>query len=126
MNEENLWGDEQPDDLSAANSRVGKPKRERIVGSFYQCSESWADKAAQVTGCYSILALRLYRCWRMRRPGTGAVAVTTNGLAGPGYSRRGKLCVVARLEGAGLIEVVEPSAPGRAARVRVIDPQLRS
>jgi hypothetical protein len=102
-----------------------KPKRERIVGSFYQCSEPWADKAAEVTGRYFILALRLYRGWRVRRPGTDTIAITTAELAGPGYTRDGKQRVVLVLEAAGLIEVVE-RAPGRAPRVRVIDPQLQS
>jgi hypothetical protein len=102
-----------------------KPKRERIVGPFYQCSEPWADKAAGVAGRYFVLALRLYRCWRVRKLGTDTIAITTSELAGPGYTRDGKQRVVLVLEAAGLIEVVE-RAPGRAPRVRVIDPQLQS
>jgi hypothetical protein len=105
--------------------RAARPKRERIIGPFYQCSEPWADKAAEATGRYLILALRLYRCWRVRRPGIDIIAITTAELAGPGYTRNGKNRVVLILERAGLIEVVE-RAPGRAPRVRVIDPQLQS
>jgi hypothetical protein len=98
-------------------------KRERIEGDFYQVSMAWADKASKVTGRYFLLALRVYRHWRVRKRGTDVVAITSEAIAGPGYSRNGKQRVVLMLERAGLIEVVE-RAPGRAPRVRVIDPQL--
>jgi hypothetical protein len=105
-------------------SKQKKPrKRERIAGPFYQVSEGWADKATEAAGGYAILALRLYRWWRGRPTGADVVAVTTAALDGPGYSRRGKLEVLSRLSEAGLVEVTE-RAPRRAARVRVVDPQL--
>jgi hypothetical protein len=69
--------------------------------------------------------VRLYRRWRMRKPGTASIAVTAGTLAGPGHSKRGRLIIVQRLQEAGLIEVAEEGKRGRAPRVRVIDPQLR-
>jgi hypothetical protein len=100
-----------------------KRSRERISGPFYQLSLSWADKAAAVSGRYHILAMRIYRCWRMRPRGATVVAVTTEELSGTGYSRDGTQRVVAILAKAGLIEIVEQRR-GCAPRVRVIDPQL--
>jgi hypothetical protein len=103
----------------------GQKRKERIEGPFYQLSVPWADRAAIVCGRYHILAIRLYRCWRTRGPGEDTIAVTTDALSGPGYSRDGKHRVVAVLARAGLIEIVE-QRPGRAPRVRVMDPQLVS
>ena len=89
------------------------------------CPKAWADQAAEVSGLYFVLALRLYRRWRMREPGADVIAVTATAMAGPGYGRgRGRIGrrrLIARLEEAGLIEVVA-RAPGRAVRIRVIDP----
>ena len=95
-------------------------KRERMQGEFYLCSKEWADKAAEVSGQYLILALRLYRRWRMRKPGTDSITVAAEALAGSRNSRYARLCIVARLEEAGLLEVVEESRQGRAPRVRII------
>jgi hypothetical protein len=128
MTDDSLWidGPDIFEDAPATTStkpKTRKRRKEHITGPFYQCSEPWADKAAGVTGRYLILALRIYRCWRTRCPGDVAVAVTTQALSGPGYSRDGKQRVVAILARAGLIEIVE-QRPGCAPRVRVIDPQL--
>jgi hypothetical protein len=101
--------------------KVGK--RGRMQGEFYLCSKEWADKAAEVSGQYLILALRLYRRWRMRKPRTGSIPVAAETLAGPRNSRYARLCIVARLEEAGLLEIVEEGGRGRAPRVRIIDPQ---
>jgi hypothetical protein len=109
------------------NEPATKPKAaKRVPGDFYLCSKEWADKAAEVSGQYLILALRLYRRWRMREPGTDSIAVTAEALAGPGpgngRGRNGRRRLVARLEKARLIEVMT-RAPRRALRVRIIDPR---
>jgi hypothetical protein len=109
--------------LVPAKSVKSRKQRERIHSEFYQVSLAWADRAAEVGSSYLILALRIYRAWRLRREGTSTIAITARVLAGPGHSRRGRLEVVHRLEAAGLIEVVEWK-PGCAARVRVIDNDL--
>jgi hypothetical protein len=98
-----------------------KVKERRVRGDFYMCPKAWADQASEVSGLYLILALRLYRRWRMREPGADVITATAKGMAGPGYSRTGRRRLITRLEEAGLIEVVA-RAPGRAVRVRVIDP----
>ena len=109
-------------DEPASKPKAGKPKR--MGGDFYLCSTAWGDKAAEVAGQYLILALRLYRRWRMRKPGTDTIAVTARTLAGSRNSRYARLCIVDRLAEAGLIKIVEESRHGRAPRVRIIDPQL--
>jgi hypothetical protein len=109
--------------------RPGKPtkprkgRRERVSGEFYQVPLTWADRAAEVTGGYLILALRIHRAWRMREEGAATVAVTARALAGPRHSRGNRLRVVYRLAAAGLVEVVERK-PGCAVRVRVLDNDL--
>jgi hypothetical protein len=108
-----------------AKARRARPKRERITSTFYMCSDGWADRAAVAAGRYLILALRIYRGWRARKPGETVIAVTTKMLAGPGYTRSGLRRVVPALARAALIEVIS-RAPGRAPRVRVIDPKLRA
>jgi hypothetical protein len=120
---DNLFTDETDRPWDEPAPKAGK--RGRMQGEFYLCSEEWADKAAEVGGQYLILALRLYRRWRMRKPGTNSITVTAGALAGPGHSKRGRLIVVQRLQEAGLIEVADEGRRGRAPRVRVIDPQLR-
>jgi hypothetical protein len=108
------------DDELGAEAKPKKPKRKRTDGPFYHCPEAWADRAAEVCGGYLILALRLHRRWQMRAPGTNSIAVTAYALGGPCHSRRGRQYIVAKLEEAGLIEVVERRA-GCAPRVRVIE-----
>jgi hypothetical protein len=120
-----LFTDDNDPAWDTAPAEAGKRRRERIVGAFYQCSLPWFDKAAEVSGTYLALAVRLYRRWRMRKPGADAVVVSAAALAGAGHSTRGRQVVVDRLEEAGLIEVVERGQRGRAPRVRVIDPQLQ-
>jgi hypothetical protein len=106
---------------TAATQKRGK--RERTRGGFLTVSLPWFDAAAAATGPHLVLALRIYRTWRMREKGTTAIAVTSGVLAGPGYSCWGKCRVVRRLQEAGLIEVLNPK-PGQALRVRVIDGDL--
>jgi hypothetical protein len=126
--DDNLFADDN-DPLWSAPTTKAKPKqrRSRISGPFYTVSEAWADRAAEVCGQYLILALRLYRRWLMRKPGTNSIAVSAAIItgSGPGGSRgrSGRRRLIARLEAAGLIEVVE-RAPNRAIRIRIIDPQL--
>jgi hypothetical protein len=114
---------DEPDafwDAAPLSSKKPKPKRKRTDGPFYHCPEGWADAAAEVCGSYLILAFRLHRRWQMRPPKADRIAVTAHALGGPGHSRRGRQYVVARLEEAGLIEVVKRGV-GRAPKVRVID-----
>jgi hypothetical protein len=126
MDYENLFTHDNDPSWDIPLQKAEKRGRERIVGPFYQCSIPWVDAAAEVAGEYLVLALRLYLRWRKRKPGTNAIPVTAAALAGSRNSRYARLCVVERLEAAGLIEVVERGGRGRAPRVRVIDPQLRS
>jgi hypothetical protein len=124
MSDGDLFTDETDpiwDEPAVTRPKAGKP--ERVRGDFYLCPKTWADKAAEVAGQYLILALRLYRRWRMRKPGTDVIAVTARALAGSRNSRYARLCVVARLAEAGLIEIVVEGGRGRAPRVRIIDPQ---
>lgn len=111
-----LW--DEPTDKPPKKRR----RRERVQGGFYLCPREWADRAAEATGPYFILALRLYRHWQMREPSTDWIAVTTKVLAGPGPKggRIGRRRLVAKLEAAGLIEVMS-RLPGRAVRVRILD-----
>lgn len=120
---DNLFTDETDPFWNEPEPKAGK--RGRVQGEFYLCSKEWADKAAEVSGQYLILAFRLHRRWRLRKPGTASIAVTAGALAGPGHSKRGRLVIVQRLQEAGLIEVTEEGKRGRAPRVRVIDPQVR-
>ena len=120
-NDDDLFAD--GDDLADVPDL--KAQGRRVRGDFYMCPKAWADKASEVSGLYLILAFRLYRAWRMREPGADVIAVTATAMAGPGYGRgRGRIGrrrLITRLEEAGLIEVVA-RAPGRAVRIRVIDP----
>jgi hypothetical protein len=114
--------DDGTDPFNDPRWKAAKPaKPKRTAGLFYHCPEAWADAAALVAGQHLILALRLYRRWRKRKPGTDTIVISAYALDGPGHSRRGRQRVVARLEEAGLIEVVKRGA-GQAPRVRVIDP----
>jgi hypothetical protein len=113
-----------PDDDPIWNGPAAKPTAGRMRGDFYLCSKTWLDAAAEVSGQYLILALRVYRRWHMRKPGTDTITISTEALSGPGpgggRGRDGRLRLITRLEAAGLIEVVK-RVPRRAIRVRIID-----
>jgi hypothetical protein len=110
-------------DARAKSETKSQSKRERLVGDFYQCSVAWTDMAAEATGRYLILALRLYLSWRTRRPGAEFILASTKILKGTGYSREGKRRVLQQLEAAELIVIVG-RGPGRVPRIQVVDPQL--
>jgi hypothetical protein len=115
------------DDPTAGAKGKSKSKKqcERIDGRFYQCSEPWCDRAAEACGQYLILALRLYRRWRARAPGADWIFASSATFRTGREGRNGRLCVLTRLEVAGLIEIAGRKN-GQAYRVRVIDPQLRT
>jgi hypothetical protein len=117
-----------PDGVAAAKSSAEAPKPDRrrgqarIAGSFYLCPTAWADRAAAAVSSKAqlIIAFRLYRCWRTRKPGENMITASNVIVAGPGFSREGKRRALLKLEAAGLIEVVERYAM-RAPRIRIID-----
>jgi hypothetical protein len=76
-----VWN-EPPSEPSAPKGK--KPRYTRMRGDFYLCPKAWLDSAAEVAGQYLILAVRLYRRWRMRKPGTDSILASAVTLAGPG------------------------------------------
>jgi hypothetical protein len=95
----------------------------RITSEFYLCPVTWADRAMSSVSSKEqlILALRLYRCWKLREPG-GSIIVASNAvLAGPGFRRETKRRTIEKLQAAGLLEVVQRGRRGRSPRVRVIE-----
>jgi hypothetical protein len=103
----------------------GKKQRERIDGPFYLCSEPWADRAAEACGQQLLLALRLYQRWRTRAPGADWIFASSATFGTGREGRNSRLWVLARLELAGLIEIVGRER-GQSYRVRVIDPRLHT
>ena len=104
-----------------------RPGREGVSGlvvSSTRCRWPGPTGPRKSAGGYLILALRIYRAWRMREGGTTTIAVTAKVLGrSSGHSSQDSRRIVCRLEAAGLIEVVERK-PGCAVRVRVIDDAL--
>lgn len=102
-----------------------KPRRQRkthVAGDFYLCPIEWADRAgAAIIGAKGLLvAFRLYRRWRLRKPEEETI-VASNAVLGAGPSTREiKRRVLAKLQTAGLLEVVDQQK-GRAPRVRIIE-----
>lgn len=115
-----------PGSLAAAmamEAREARPRgQKRVAGDFYLCPVSWADRAtAAVTSkTQLIIAFRLYRCWRLRKPADDNIVASNAAVTGPGVSREAKRRALRSLEAAGLIEVVERHT-ARAARIRIID-----
>src|SRR5262249_8585310 len=107
---DDLFIDDGSPILNAPPVKGHRPRRKPVAGDFYLCPRLWLDQAAEASGQYLILAIRLYRRWRMREPGTNWVAASAAALAGPGpgggSGRHGRLRVLDRLEAAGLIKVV--------------------
>ena len=102
---------------------VTAPKqRQRLAGEFYLCPMAWADRAMLAVASKEqfIIALRLYRRWRTRKPEENTITASNVVLKGPGFSREVKRRTLRKLEGAGLLEVVERGR-GRAPRIRMID-----
>jgi hypothetical protein len=98
-----------------------KKQRERLRGDFYLCPVAWADRAAEVTGQYLILALRLYRCWQMRKPGANWIFASSATFGMERCSRNSRMRLLTRLEMAGLVKIVGRES-GQAYRVQVIEP----
>jgi hypothetical protein len=67
-----------------------------------------------------IIALRIYRRWRLRKPEQDAIVASNVALAGPGFAREHKRRAIQGLQAAGLIEVVDRRG-GRAPRIRVVE-----
>jgi len=110
--------------------KLGKPevatssklRVRRNTESFYYCPTEWADRAAVElrSSGQLIIALRIFRRWRLRKPGDDWIVASNVALDGPGFHREKKRLVISRLRSAGLINVVH-SGPGRAVRLRVIE-----
>jgi hypothetical protein len=110
---------------AVALARPAKPIRSRsvrVAGEFYLCPIAWADKAMAAVASKKqlILALRLYRCWKLRGP-KESIVVSHVALAGPGFLREIKRRTIKNLQAAGLLEIVEQGRRGRSPRVRIID-----
>jgi hypothetical protein len=121
VNDDNLFG--PGDDL--ADVPVAK-KDEYLQGDFYLCPVAWADRAAEAVGVYLIMALRLYRRWRMRKKGAKFIIASSESVSGPGpgsggrSSRNSRLRMLERLATAELIEILG-RIPNGAYRVRIIE-----
>jgi hypothetical protein len=115
-----------PEGVAAAKSSADAPKRARRrrvpIGDFYLCPVVWADRAASAVASKDqlIIAFRLYRCWRLRKPGESMIIASNTALVGPGFSREKKRRTIQRLQAAGILEVVTHKAP-RAPRIRIIE-----
>lgn len=101
-------------------------KNERLQGDFYLCPVAWADRAAKAVGVYLIMALRLYRRWKMRKKGAKFIIASSEAVSGPGpgsggrSSRNSRLRMLERLAAAKLIEILG-RIPNGAYRVRIIE-----
>jgi|SRR3974390_3800350 len=122
MTGQDLWIDDGADNLSIAPASNKHGAKSGWPGKFYMVPAPWADRAVEVVGGKSqlILAFRLYRRWRMRRPDETAVDISNTTFAGPGFSHDSKRRMQRKLAAAGLIEIVEQRA-GRAPRIRVVE-----
>jgi hypothetical protein len=105
-----------------SSGNVRRHTRQRLSGNFYLCPIEWAHRALTAVGSKEqlIIALRLYRCWRLQTPGQTAMVASNAALRGPGFSREKKRRAIQRLEAAGLVEVLEHHA-GRSPRIRIIE-----
>jgi hypothetical protein len=95
-------------------------RQKHVAGDFYLVPTEWADRAAATlsTSAQLLLALRLYRRWRMRRRDETTVAASNAVLGGP-MTRWTKYRMLRRLQTAGLLKVVETSR-GRAPHVEIV------
>jgi hypothetical protein len=114
-----------PDGVAAAKSSANAPKparRRTALGEFYLCPVAWGDRAASAVTSKDqlIIAFRLYRCWKLRKPGESIIIASNTALVGPGFSREKKRRTIQRLQAAGLLDVVTHQVP-RAPRIRIIE-----
>jgi hypothetical protein len=103
-----------------------KLKRKRAAGRFYLTPESWFERAATAVESKQQLAIavRLYRCWRMRPRGEDNVVasnIVLIGQGGSGTTREIKRRTIKNLQQAGLLQVVEEGRRGRSPRVRIVE-----
>jgi hypothetical protein len=76
--------------LSPEQVATTKPLRKRrqakahVAGGFYLCSLEWADRAGAELGSAAqlLVALRLYRRWRLRKPQEDTIVASNEVLAG--------------------------------------------
>jgi hypothetical protein len=103
-----------------------KPRRQQrkkhFAGDFYLCPVEWVGKAAVVLGSavQLLIALQLYRLWRMRKFGEDTIVASNTALEGASFSRHSKRVAIGRLQKAGLLEVVGQHNNGWAPRVRIV------
>jgi hypothetical protein len=109
-----------------ASAKPLKPRRRQrkkhFDGDFYLCPTEWLDQAAAVLGSAAqlLIALQLYRLWRMRKLGDDTVVASNAALESASFSRHSKRVAIARLQKAGLLEVVGQHNNGWAPRVRIV------
>jgi hypothetical protein len=99
-----------------------KPHRQRkthVAGAFYLCPVERAAATLSSAG-HLIIALRLYRLWRLRKPGDDTIVASNAALAGSGFTRETKRRALLKLQAAGLLEVVD-SHHGRSPRLRIVE-----
>jgi hypothetical protein len=94
-------------------------RRKRLTGNFYMAPETWLEDAYEAVGSKEqfLVALRLYRLWRCRKPRTDYVVASNAKL---GVLHDVKRRALENLWAAKLIEVVS-GGNGRAPRVVVLD-----
>jgi hypothetical protein len=101
-----------PEQVVAAQTHAAKPRKERkerTREAFYLVPESWLEGAAQAVRPSSdqlMIAVRLYRRWRLRKRGTDSIVASNVALGGPGFSREKKRRTIKNLAAASLLEVV--------------------
>ena len=100
---------------------AAKPaRRKHIADDFYLVPAEWAERAAAAlsTSAQLLMALRLYRRWRMRRRGETTVSAS-NAVLGGQRSRRTKYRVLHRLQAAALLKVTRATR-GHAPHVEIV------
>jgi hypothetical protein len=104
-------------------TRPGRRARAtRTAGAFYHLPEAWFDRAYMATTSREqlIIAVRLFRHWRLRAPGKDTIIASNIALKGPGFSRQAKGRALQNLRAAGLLEIVE-QRDRASPRIRIIE-----
>jgi hypothetical protein len=111
-----------PPKREARPSRPTPPRPPRTAGSFYHVPTIWLDRAylAATSKEQIMISVRLFRHWRLRKPGEDTVVASNAALNGPGFSRQAKLRALQNLAAASLLEVVEQRGR-RSPRVRIVE-----
>ena len=97
-------------------------RRTRTLGKFYHVPEAWFDRAAVALASKEqlVIAVRLYRLWKTRDPGSDFVIASNVALVRPDFSREIKRRTLNQLWAAKLIDV-RSGGNGRAPRVTVLE-----